>query len=291
MMLVAGALLKERPVRRSSEELLDDFHDWLSRYLLTRTDGKWLADCRDPCFVVAPPRGGYHDEHWRWSVTADYLDQKLVTDDDMTVLWGHWSIDDGDHDETIFVRSALASRSGAESLVTFLQTAPELGRFALPCAAADYDLEAGPLRLRGWVADEDVPARLDDGDPWSNGLRFPSPAPSEECIANLGLTHLPDSRKWTNDPDGVIRSESWTQLRGYGREEEPVSGQRLSANRSFLSHLLNGYPEDSLVLSVEVRRRPSRYAEVHKFETYTQPYVRYYIMGADGVAHALEICH
>jgi hypothetical protein len=50
--------------------------------------------------------------------------------------------------------------------------------------------------------------------------------------------------------------------------------------------LLDGYPDQRLVLSVSVcRRRPGRQRD--DFESYRSPYVRYYLIGADGVAHTL----
>jgi hypothetical protein len=144
MMLVAAALLRERPVRRRAEEPLDEFRKWLPWYLPIRADGRWLADRRDPRLVVdRPPPEGYGHKQWRWSVTADYLDQKLVTDDGMTVLWGHWNSGENEHDETVSVRSALVSRAGVEALVAALQTAPELGRFALLCAGGRRRLGSG----------------------------------------------------------------------------------------------------------------------------------------------------
>ncbi|WP_205525541.1 NACHT domain-containing protein [Pyxidicoccus trucidator] len=291
MMLVAAALLSERPVRRRAEDSLDDFREWLSHYLLARPDGRWLADRRDPRLVADPPAPtGYGDTQWPWSVTADYLDQKLVTDDDMTVLWGYWTGGERKHTETVFIRSALVSRAGVEALVAALQTAPELGRLALPYAGEEDGLESGPLKLKGWVSDKDALTRLDRGDPWATGLSYPGPAPSVDTIVKLDLLQLADGRTWTNNSDGLLRSESWTQLKGYGREVETDSGVRLSANREFLKHLLGGDSEDSLVLSVEIRREYPQQASTEDDDVETLPplYIRYYMMGADGVAHALK---
>ena len=55
-MLVAADLLDERPVRHHADEPVNEFQDWLSSYLLTRADGKWLADRRDPRLVADPPK-------------------------------------------------------------------------------------------------------------------------------------------------------------------------------------------------------------------------------------------
>lgn len=289
MMLVAASLLKERPVQRSAEEATDEFQKWLSYYLLTRTDGKWLADRCDPRLVEDPPPPENHgDKLWCWSVTADYLDQKLVTDDGLIVLWGHWVGGETNHKETVSVRSALVSRAGAEALVSALQTAPELNRFVLPGVGAGEELEAGPLKLRGWVMNEHVSARIDESDPWAVGLHYPGPAPSMEMIAKIGLAASADGRTWSAGTDGLLRSETWTCVQGYGREMETISGWRLSGDKGFLKRLLDANSEDRLIMSVEVQRQPPRWGrDKDEFELYPWPYVRYYLMGDDGVAHAL----
>jgi hypothetical protein len=290
MMFVAAALLKERPVLRSAEEAESKFQQWLSEHLLTASDGRWLFDRRDPRLVVdPPPPSGYDDKVWCWSVAATYLDQQLFIEDGMIVFWGHWIGGHGDYkdyEETITVRSALVSRDGADALVASLQTAPELDRFVLPDAEDREGLESRPLRLTGWVQNQGVSARLDEGDPWGKALRYPGPAPSEDAVNKLGLTASADGRRWTVGTDALIRSETWTHVRGYGREEETVAGWRLSGNRRFLKRLLDGYPDDRLVLSVSVRRRRPRHGN-DDFESYRSLYVRYYLMGADGVAHTL----
>jgi len=289
MMMVAAALLKERPVRRRAGDATDESHEWLSDYLLTRSDGQWLADRRDPRLVAEPPPPeSYGDRLWRWGVTAAYLDQKIVSDDRVIVFWGYWQGGERDHEETVSVRSALVSRTGAEALVAALQTAPELGRFDLPSAGEEEDLEAGSLKLIGWVKHEHVYARCDKGDPWAVGLHFPAPEPANDVVEKLGLSTSADGRAWTAGTGSFVRSETWTHMQGYGRETETISGWRLSGNKGFLEHLLNAYPEDCLLLSVEIRRRPPRHgSDPDEFASYPQPYARYYLMEADGVAHAL----
>lgn len=289
MMLAAAVLLQQRRARRRAEEAENEFQQWLADHLLTRTDGRWLADRRDPRLALDPPAPeGYHDKLWCWSVTAGYLDQQLVTDDGWTVLWGHWSGGDTDHTETVVIRSALVCKDGADALLGALQTAPELDRFALPSAAEREDLQAGSLRLTGWVVDEGVAARLDSGDPWAESLHYPGPAPSNDTIAKLGLAASADGRAWlAAGDDGLLRSETWTHIQGYGREAETIPGWRFSGDQRFLKRLLDAHPEDRLLLSVEIRRRPPRRSSKDEFEPYRWLYARYYLMGDDGVAHTL----
>lgn len=289
MMFVAAGLLREKPVRRRTDDPLDEFHDWLLPYLPARIDGGWLADRRDPRLVEDPPlRGGYKEKNWCWGVTKEYIDQKLSADDGSTVLWGHWNGGKENCDETVSIRSAFASESVAEALVAALQTATELNRFSLPSFEMGDDKRAAPFKLRGWVSQETIPPGLDRGDPWSENLEYPGPAPSESVIRRLELEAPIDGSIWKANDAGMLRSETWTQKQGYGLDEETVPGTRLCANREFLRHLLAAHPDDRLIVGVSVRRLPPKYGpDRDMFEPYPWPYVRYYLMEDDGVAHAL----
>lgn len=289
MMFVAAKLLKECAVRRDTDEPTHAFQIWLSEYLLTCIDGMWLADMRDPRLVMdAPPSEGYNDKLWRWSVSADYLDQNLVTDDGLIAFWGNWTGGETEYNETVSIRSALVSRVGAEALVAALQTAPDLNRFSLPCDGAGDEIKAGHLKLRGWVVDEYVSKGVDEADPWAEGLHYRGPEPSKGLITKLGLIETTDGRSWVVGSNTLLRSEAWTYSYGYGRDTETTAGNRLSGSKEFIKNLLNAHPEFCLILNVEVQRRSLRYgSDKDEFEPYPWPYNRYYIMEKDGVAHAL----
>jgi hypothetical protein len=288
MMMVAADLLKEQQPQINRNGVLDEFREWISSYQLTRVDGKWLADRRDPKLVSNPlSPSAYGDKIWRWGVTSQYLDQMLIGDNESLVLWGYWSGGKSDYVEYVTINSALVTRSGAKALLAALQTAPALGRFQLPCAEDD-DLKLGAMIMKGWVKFDPIDARLDEGDPWADGLSYPAPEPSAVIINQLGLTALKDGRVWASGPEIFLRSETWTQTHGYGRERESISGWRLSGSKVFVKQLLNANPDDCIILSVEIKR-PSRHnrGDQDEIAAYLQPYARYYLMEADGVAHAL----
>ena len=287
MMLVAAELLNERPVRRHADDRIDEFSDWLSRYLLTRDDGKWLADQRSPRIPSRNATIGIHDKAWRWSVTAEYLDEQLVTDDGMNVLWGEWRNGESEVYETVSVSSALVSRVGAEALLAALQTAERSDRFFFPDPDEEDEVQAGPLRLMGLVSHKNVEHRLDARDPWGEAVAFPGPAPSAEVISRLGLVKQQSGTTWIESNGGKLRAELWTQISEYGRERDTLSGERLSANPALLKALLDAYPDRLLIICVEVQRRVARYGRDDEFESYPWPYVRYYLMGADGAASTL----
>lgn len=285
MMIVAAKLLNERPVRKRADHSKDEFQDWIGRYLLTCPDDRWLADRRDPRLVVDPP-SATGDKIWCWNVTKDYLDQQLQTDDGLHAFWGDWSTGYGAESETVSIRSALVSRTAAGSLLAALQTAPEADRFFLPDADRSESLNVGSFRLIGWVTNTDEGAKLDEGDPWATRLHFPGSSPSTSIVKRLGLNRSSDGRRWAVGQDVLLRSESWTRIVGYGRDEESISGIRLSGSTSFVQLLLEKHPNECLMLSVSIQRLPPRHG-VQEFEPYPWPYVRYYLMDCDGIVRTL----
>ena len=169
-----------------------------------------------------------------------------------------------------------------------LQTAADLDRFGLPSVDAIDDYEIGPLKLQGWVTDHSIQARLDEHDPWSEGLRYPGPAPSNSMMEAMGLAASADGRTWSIGTEEMLRNETWTKIEGYGREAGTVSGSRLSANDGFLRRLLDVHSDQRLIISVEIHRSLSRdHWSDDEFGQHRAIYVRYYMIGGDGVAHSL----
>lgn len=290
MMIVAARLLRTHPVGKSEDSHQNDFEEWIDSRLLTRDDGHWVADRRDPRLSAVPPKPqSYGDKTWCWSVTAEYLDQQLLTDDGLQVLWGHWSSGHGDDEETISVRSVLVGRAGAAALLAAVQTAPNPESIYFPSQDEPDEPETDLFRLVGWVVSRNAPTGIDEYDPWGQKLEYPGPRPDPSIVDTLRLTSYDDGRRWVTASGSILRSETWTQVVGFGREQDTVSGTRLSGNRNFLHELLRARPQDHLVLRVSVRRRPTRYnTGGDEFEPYPWPYVRYYLIGEDGIARSLK---
>jgi hypothetical protein len=289
MMLVAADLLQERQVWWHAAEAKNGFDDWLEDYLPARPDGEWVADRRDPRLVSEPPPPeGHDDKIWRWGVTANYLDGLLFTHEADLVVWGHWSGGPDDARETVSVRSAIVPRASAGSLLAALQTASDPDRFILPHYDDDDGLAAGRFNLRGWIVDHSHTSRLDDQDRWGEHLRYPGARPSGEVVGALKLQLSADQREWRAPAYGRLRTELWTQVRGYGRESETVAGWRTLADADWLRTFAGAYPDDQLIVSVAVRRDARRYSTGKaEFVEYPWPYERYYLIGDDGVPIAL----
>jgi hypothetical protein len=73
MMMVAGELI-DTAQRHQDREYSDELEEWIARHQLTRSDGLWLADRRDPKPTEVPEwKSGKETDDWQFSVTKDEL--------------------------------------------------------------------------------------------------------------------------------------------------------------------------------------------------------------------------
>lgn len=78
LMTAAGKLLASTPAH-ADREGEPRFEAWMARHLLTRKDGRWLADRRDPVpSDVGQPWRDAVESEWRWSVTAEEFAQGSI---------------------------------------------------------------------------------------------------------------------------------------------------------------------------------------------------------------------
>lgn len=117
MMVVAGKLLETASVHHDPDDSEDEFRNWLRRHDLSRQDGGWLADRRDPIPLERPEwKDEKEADEWRWSVTKDDFDDVLRTTDGRINLWGRWTRISGNREESIHVGSALVSSDRSTKL-------------------------------------------------------------------------------------------------------------------------------------------------------------------------------
>lgn len=290
LMFTAGELLRSRPVRLDPYGEAgdpDEFLEWLKRQMLTRKDGRWVSDRRDPVRLLPLPASESHDDRsWRWRVTRNRLDAMVCLGEPELCVWGSWTSGDENRQERVNIRSAFVSRAGGPSLLRSMQLSSELNVYSLPSAGSE-DIGRGPLRLRGWMGEPTPEKGLDAQDGWVGGhFGWPGPQPGDDLIAALGLTADAEGRAW-RDADGVMfRAESWTWTSRRGREHESHPGDRLTVGRTRLHSLLEARGED-LILAVSVSRSVERSSYARDRDDsvieYPWPYFRIYLVSPDGI--------
>lgn len=310
MMIAAARLLKTHSIGKATYSNENEFDEWLARHLLTRKDGKWAADRRDPQLTKAPPTPEkYGDKEWRWQITTDHLDSVVQTDEGLHVLAGDWTSGENESLETISVTSALVPKLLSTAFLTAAQTSPDgrahffrfdehqLAPAEVQNTATKDEAPApishshlnGQFTLRKWTSDRGESSGVDEYDPWGERLRVPGDEPNAATVVAMGLKSVDDGRIWTTKSGARLRSETWTQVNGYGREKDTIPGTRLSADRTFVKELLAANPGLCLVVGLSLQRRGTRdSSDNDEFSLYPPPYNRFYLIDEDGIHRTLK---
>ncbi|RUR55185.1 AVAST type 3 anti-phage nuclease/ATPase Avs3a [Vreelandella populi] len=293
MMTVAGHLLTTLPLHQDPEETWDDFTEWLSCHDLSRKDGRWLADRRDPApFEWAKWKNEVSTEEWRWSLSSDDFDKVLFGSGDKINVWGNWSLISGQRRESVHITSALVSTSHSYALLRALQTTTHSHDYRIPKAGDDGEINQGGFQLKGWVVHDIDDSGVDRQDPWAGDIRFPAIQPARFVRELMGLKSDVERRSWVTGTGNSIETVFWSRTWGYFQDddEERESGQRLETSISFIRQLLNA-SETDLIVSVEVsrRRRYSQHSHRENEEglSYVAPYAKLFLIRGDGSVHTI----
>jgi hypothetical protein len=289
MMVVAGHLLATLPLHQDPEDSWGDFEDWFSRHDLSRADGDWLADRRDPTPLEWPDwKDETSADDWRWSLASEDFDKVLFGSDGKITVWGYWTTMSDQRQETVHITSALVSTDRSQALLRALQTATNPHDYRLPDADDDGEIDQGEFRLKGWVVHQTNESGIDKRDPWAGDIRFPPIRPSKFVRELMGISSDPEQRVWsaaTEDrTEPVLWSRVWGHFRDRDDEDERESGQRFEASISFIRDLLSASGTDLLVeVEVNRQRRYSRYS--HREDEglgYIPPCAKLFLIRGDG---------
>ena len=291
MMVVAGRLLDTRPLHRDPYEV-DGFEEWIQRHDLTRGDGRWLFDRRDPQPLKEPTSWQESDisEEWPWSVALNDFDVVLGLGGHQLNLWGRWTDVSGEREESISISSALVSSSTSMALLRALQTVKNPYDYRIPEAGgeSDFEIESGDYQLRGWIADRCASKGIDEFDPWSGDIEYPPLSPARFIQEQFKLTADVERRNWRRVEEGseanILSCEVWGDIRDGEDGSERERGRRIHGDRKFVSEVLSQLEMD-LILEVQIRRSftRSRYGRTRDSGLdYVAPYTRIYVIRRDG---------
>lgn len=294
MHIVAGRLLQKMRVTKSAGQVgvRNEWEDWLRRHSLGRTDGRWLADRRDPAPVVRRAwLRGRQDENWLWSLTSgDFVDCLCAQSDHAGWLCveGSWSDHDTQRVEKIRVSSALVRPETADSLANSLRWSEGPNHYYLPnYRQHDSDLNRAPFDLIGWIWDRNGgDPRLDSMDPFARQIHYPALRIGPTFAKMLKLTTDLEGREWRRGRQRELAAlaELWSERehRGRTQRENPSRiGNRLTASPALLRDLCKA-TKRHLLFSVSIDRRIDRgYGGSHS--DYDVPVShQIFILSADG---------
>ncbi|MCX5720553.1 MAG: hypothetical protein NT179_00795 [Nitrospirae bacterium] len=293
MMVVAGTLLATTPVHHDPDESKDEFQNWIARHDLSRLDGGWLADRRDPTPLERPEWKDTKDtEEWRWSIARKDFDRILITPDGRMNLWGHWIWRSERREESISVCSALVSPNRSAALLRALQNAGNPHDYRIPDAEDELQIDEDGFQLKGWIVDRSRDRGIDERDTWAGDIRYPPPEPADYVLRLMKLNSDTERRRWfiQGECTDVAWSLTWGQFQEKDDEETShESGSRFQASRGFTVALLSHLRMD-LIVSVEIeRRRPyTRWERSNDDDTrYIPRSTRLFLIKVDGTIRSL----
>lgn len=258
LMIVAGQLLQTKPTYidpRYDER--DELNSWLLGHDLTRRDGRWLSDRRDPAPSTRSDwlsRGKDHPEHR--VVTEQDFEEAFLANGQIR-LWGYWTEADSRRQQTVHIHSALVSPKNSAALLLALSTVDDVFDYAVPSADSDMEIRNDEFEFTGWIVSEGLDRKLDRYDRWAGDITFPPPHPAAFISNLMGITPDADLRLWVDDRHReVIRTQVWGHFDEGRRSQSsnPNRGHLLQTDLPFLTSMLDKCGRD-LIIEVQIQRQ------------------------------------
>ena len=297
MITVAGKFIATVPRHQTPNDPANEFEEWLRRHLLSRQDGYWLADRRDPAPLEWPSwKNEKQEDDWRWSVGRSDFAHSLGFGEDRLSLWGYWNTLSGQREETVYISSALVPSDRSFALLRALQTATDSRDYRIPDAGDELEIDESGFQLKGWVEDRDSETGRDEFDPWAGAIRYPPLKPAKFVCALFQLKTDKEYRVWRIETEGGRKEALWSQIWGSDHsqynhyyETEGEHGRRLQASHTFITEFLGKVNRD-LIVEVQIKRRILRDRYERRKDGslgYVPPDTRIFILRADGRTYSL----
>jgi hypothetical protein len=295
LLQIAAMLLCELPVvDKDYEDGENAWASWLQRHDLTRDDGRWLADRRDPA-PLKRPRWLQKASTATWRDEAgieetEFIEELLMDRNGGSWLCidGYWEDGDRERNETLRVASALVTPSTAQALLHALSTCRNPHDFKLPDLDEDrMEFNTSPFELRGWTWRHYTSNKLDDFDPHAGNIDYPPYVVDSKILDRFRIVADQENRVWTSsDGSEVIICELWGEYKKKDSDDQDIrerKGSRMFASLAFLKTLCQTL-DRLLIIEVEIQRTflRSSYHRKEGQDGYRPPASRVYLLSADG---------
>ncbi len=268
MMMVAGELI-DTVQRHQNSDCPDELEEWIAWHSLTRTDGLWLADRRDPGPLTVP-RWKLEEvcDTWCFSVTKSDLLESIRCGSKGICVWGSWNNTDSEREERIRVSSSFVNSELAHSLMRALQTASNPYEYRIPPSEDDLEIDSGQFQLKGWVSETSREHGIDKRDPWAGDIAYPPLRPARWFATSNDLRSDAEHRIWHSPSLGdqtVMYSYVWGQKSEKNSYTTSETGSRLIADIEALKIWLSSMSMD-LIFEVQINREFRRDSYRHRQE-------------------------
>ncbi len=260
MLAVAAKLLSEMPIVHRNDWCDNEWSDWIKRHMLTRSDGRWLADRRDP-----PPLERYScpldndAKNWLEKVIdEDFLGNLLFERDGKTWLniQGIWNNIRSEQEESFYISSALVPQKTSQSLLNALSTCLNPRDYKLPdYQEEEMEFKNNQFELKGWIYSHTANEGLDKFDPYAGKISYPPYNIGQSIMEQLDLSVDTEQREWyqNNSKTASLICDLWGEYSWKNIEEPSIHGKCMRASLDFLKILCVNMDRD-LIIKVYIER-------------------------------------
>jgi hypothetical protein len=290
MLVVASKLLRLMPVVHRENWYEDEWEEWLDRHILTRRDGHWLSDRRDP--VPLEKRNWHYIknvENWRSEISDyDFLDGMLshINKKYWLRVDGDWVEADDTRRENFSITTTLVPKTTSQSLLNYLSSLSNPYDAYLPHNQEDEDkFSLFPFELMDWITRNSNENSIDKFDPYSGEISYPPYQIDDSIINEFKLSSDSEQRFWhlKYENDSNLICEIWSSEKPRIDEDPRRKGIRISATLDFIKKLCKTH-DCELIFKVEIQRyfRHKQYSDNNEETRYKPPSFKFFILSADG---------
>lgn len=297
MLVVGSKLLEEMPTAKRQKWEKDTWGSWLERHTLTRDDGKWLSDRRDPSPIKQ--RSWVHiegnREEWIEGIESnDFLNILFISDESFEPTWlnvyGSWNEYHDYKNEKIHISSAFVSIEGAESLLNALNSCENPLDFKIPSYnEAEFEFDDYPFELSGWIYQDHKSLGIDEFDPYAAEIAYPPHDIGEPYVDIFNLTCDSERREWfqNNSNEACLSCRIWSLKSKKGRDEPYRGGMKMNSSIQFIKQMCETLNK-KFIIEVQINRslnEPGRQSGSYSRES------RVYILSKEGELRDTETCY
>jgi hypothetical protein len=256
LFLAAGEmLLTHRVVAGEWDQ--DPWREWLGNELMSREDGRWLADDTSltPVDMTAELTGGEPPVPAR-AIDLLPLAHLDHSNPDWFVVDGRWTTHDG---VGVSINSAIVPRGDAENSALAL-TLMSQHDIWLPRIETEDRYHTDMRPFRAWLQDARLAREsgIDDHDPYGTSYALDHVIPSDGAAQRASLHPVaPYDRSWVDGASVKFRTETWGRVIGSGRHQRENHGQRSWAHSSLVRQICQA-KGNCLVVVIFARRHLER---------------------------------
>jgi hypothetical protein len=292
LLIVAGKLIKTMPVVHRNDWYEDEWQEWLDRHLLTRADGYWLSDRRDP--IPLEKRNWYYIkniENWRSEIyDYDFLDGMFSYKNGRYWLriGGYWDEADDTRRENFSITTALVPKATSQSLLNYLSSVSNPYDAYLPNNEREGDEDKSslyPFELMHWIMRESFDNRLDKHDPYSGEISYPPYQIDNIIVKEFNLSSDPEKRIWYSDDENEpsLICEIWSSQKPRNDEDPRRTGLRISASLDYLKKVCK-VRNCEVIFNIKIDRhfRYNHYSRDDDETKYKPAVFKFFVLSPDG---------